>query len=149
RPSATGTTLPQPYAQPHWASDQDSKPLSPEPMRWSAPALPEAPTDFIDGIHAWAGNGSPADLSGVGICLYVANADMQGRYFYNADAEMLIVPQLGRLRAFTELGIVEVEPCEILVIPRGIRFQMTLPDGQARGYLLENYGAPLRLPELG
>ena len=149
RPSAAGMQQPEPYAQAHWPGDFGSGPFSPEPMRWSAPALPSVPTDFIDGIHAWAGNGNPADLSGVGIHLYTANADMQSRYFYNADAEMLIVPQQGRLRAFTELGVLEVEPCEILVIPRGIRFQMSLPDGKARGYMLENYGAALRLPELG
>lgn len=149
RPSAAGLQAPQAYIHPNWPSDFGSGPFSPEAMRWSAPDLPSTPTDFIDGIQALAGNGSPADLSGVGIHLYAANADMQTRYFYNADAEMLVVPQQGRLRAATELGMLEVEPCEILVIPRGVRFQITLPDGQARGYLLENYGAALRPPELG
>ncbi|MCB5363483.1 homogentisate 1,2-dioxygenase [Pusillimonas sp. CC-YST705] len=149
RPSAAGLQAPELYEQASWSADFGSGPFSPEPMRWSPLAPPNAPTDFIDGIHTWAGNSSPADLSGVGIHLYAATADMHARYFYNADAEMLIVPQQGRLSAFTELGILEVAPCEILVIPRGIRFQMRLPDGHARGYLLENYGAPLRLPELG
>ena len=74
---------------------------------------------------------------------------MQGRYFYNADGELLIVPQQGRLRIATELGVLEVEPQEIAVIPRGIRFRVELPDGDARGYVCENFGALLRLPDLG
>src|SRR4029077_7983106 len=80
---------------------------------------------------------------------YVANRSMQGRYFYNADAEMLIVPQLGRLRISTELGVLEIEPQEIAVIPRGVRFRVELLDKEARGYVCENFGALLRLPDLG
>src|SRR5690606_34656940 len=96
-----------------------------------------------------AGNGGPAGQSGIGIHLYRANRNMEKRHFYNADGEMLIVPQAGRLRLLTELGVLEVEPQEIAVVPRGVRFRVELPDGQARGYLCENFGAHLRLPELG
>jgi homogentisate 1,2-dioxygenase len=74
---------------------------------------------------------------------------MQGRYFANADGEMLIVPQRGRLLIATELGVLDIEPQQIAVIPRGIRFRVTLPDGEARGYVAENFGAALRLPDLG
>src|SRR3546814_8417248 len=74
---------------------------------------------------------------------------MQGRFFYNADAEMLIVPQQGRLRLATEMGQLNIEPCEIAVIPRGVRMRVELPDSLARGYMLENFGTPFRLPELG
>jgi homogentisate 1,2-dioxygenase len=74
---------------------------------------------------------------------------MHGRFFYDADGELLIVPQLGRLRLATELGIIELGPLEIAVIPRGIRFRVDLLDAAARGYVCENFGAPLRLPELG
>ena len=81
--------------------------------------------------------------------IYAANRSMQDRYFYNADGEMLIVPQQGRARFVTELGIVEADPGEIAVIPRGLRFRVELPDGPSRGYVCENYGAMLRLPELG
>ena len=59
------------------------------------------------------------------------------------------MPQQGRLRIATELGVLEVEPQEIAVIPRGMRFRVELPDGAARGYVCENFGAPLRLPDLG
>ena len=128
----------------------DELPASPNQLRWSPPALPTEPTDFIDGLFALAGNGGAAGHTGVGIHWYAANRSMQGRYFYNADAEMLLVPQQGRLRIATELGVLELEPQEIAVLPRGLRFRVELPDGDgARGYVCENFGALLRLPELG
>ena len=74
---------------------------------------------------------------------------MKDRSFYNADGEMLFVPQAGRHRFVTELGVIEAEPQEIVVIPRGMRFRLELPDGSARGYICENYGANFRLPDLG
>ncbi|MGH8123559.1 MAG: homogentisate 1,2-dioxygenase, partial [Rudaea sp.] len=122
---------------------------SPNQLRWDPWPQPEGPTDFVDGLATMAGNGSAAAQSGVGIHVYAANRSMQGRFFYDADAELLIVPQRGRLRLATELGILEIEPQEVAVIPRGIRFRVELSDEQAHGYVAENFGAPLRLPELG
>jgi homogentisate 1,2-dioxygenase len=74
---------------------------------------------------------------------------MTDRFFYDADGELLILPQQGRLRVATELGRLDIEPQEIAVVPRGIRFRVELLDGSARGYVCENFGAPFRLPELG
>src|ERR1700746_3958271 len=74
---------------------------------------------------------------------------MKDRFFYTADGELLIVPQDGRLHIATELGRLDIEPFEIVVIPRGVRFSVALPDGTARGYICENFGAQLRLPDLG
>jgi len=130
-------------------NDFGDGPVTPDQLRWSPLPLPQARTDFVDGLFTMAGNGSPASMGGVGIHLYAANASMQDRWFYNADAEMLLVPQQGRLRIATELGVLEVEPQEIAVIPRGIRFAVELPDGPSRGYVCENFGALLRLPDLG
>ena len=124
-------------------------PTPPNQLRWDPLPMPSASTDFVDGLVTMAGNGSPEHMSGCAIHLYAANASMRGRYFYNADGELLIVPQQGRLRLATELGVIEVEPLEIAVIPRGVRLRVELPDGAARGYMLENFGAALRLPELG
>ena len=124
-------------------------PVSPEQMRWNPLPAPTAPTDFLDGLYTMAGNGGPGAGAGVGIHLYAANRSMQGRYFYDADGELLIVPQHGRLVIRTEFGVLEVEPQEIALIPRGIRFAVDLPDGEARGYVCENLGAGLRLPDLG
>ena len=123
--------------------------VSPNQLRWDPLPMPEAPTDFVDGLFTMGGNGGPDAHAGVAIHLYAANRSMQGRYFYNADGELLIVPQLGRLRLLTEMGVVEIEPQQIAVIPRGVRFAVELPDGQARGYVCENYGALLKLPDLG
>jgi homogentisate 1,2-dioxygenase len=124
-------------------------PVPPNQMRWNPLPMPDAPTDFVDGLVTMAGNGSPEAMTGCAIHLYAANKPMDGRYFHSADGELLIVPQLGRLSIATELGLVEVEPHEIAVIPRGLRFQVALPDGEARGYICENFGAMLRLPDLG
>ena len=122
---------------------------SPNRLRWSAPALPRAPTDFLAGLATLGGNGSPDAHTGCAIYWYVANRSMNGRFFYDADGELLIVPQLGRLRLVTELGVLEVAPLEIAVIPRGLRFRVELLERGARGYVCENFGAPLRLPDLG
>ena len=137
------------FDQPRFHNDFGQGPVPPDQMRWSPLPLPEAPTDFVDGLYTVAGNGGAEAQTGVGIHLYAANASMQGRYFYDADGELLIVPQLGRLRIATELGVLDVEPQQIAVIPRGVRFRVDLPDGASRGYVCENFGALLRLPDLG
>jgi homogentisate 1,2-dioxygenase len=126
----------------------DDVPTPPNQLRWDPLPMPDSPTDFIDGLVTMAGNGDPATMMGCGIHLYAANRPME-RFFYDADGELLIVPQQGRLRLATELGRIDVEPHEIAVIPRGLRFRVELPDAQARGYVCENYGALLRLPDLG
>ncbi len=124
-------------------------PLSPNQLRWDPLPLPVVPTDFVDGLVPVAGNGSPETHVGCAIYLYAANQPMRNRYFYSADGEMLIVPQLGTLTLDTELGRIRVEPQEIAVIPRGLRFRVDLPVGGARGYICENFGAPFKLPDLG
>jgi homogentisate 1,2-dioxygenase len=85
----------------------------------------------------------------IGIHAYCANRSMTHRAFNNADGELLLVPQAGRLRVATELGALDVAPGEICVLPRGLRFRVMLTDAEARGYVCENYGAAFRLPELG
>ncbi|HEV7986049.1 MAG TPA: homogentisate 1,2-dioxygenase [Steroidobacteraceae bacterium] len=127
----------------------DAAATPPDQMRWSPLPLPESPTDFLDGLITMGGNGSPQNQNGCAIHLYTANQSMRQRAAYDADGELLIVPQLGSLLLITELGRLELKPLEIAVIPRGVRFRIELPDGKARGYVCENFGAPLRLPDLG
>jgi len=119
-------------------------PTPPNQLRWDPLPIPGAATDFVDGL---------VTLAGCGIHVYAANRSMADRFFYDADGELLIVPQQGRLRLATEFGRIDVEPQEIVVVPRGVRFRVELPDANlanpARGYVCENYGAPFRLPELG
>jgi homogentisate 1,2-dioxygenase len=124
-------------------------PTPPNQMRWNPLPVPAQKMDFVVGVVTLGGNGDPALQDGVGIHLYVANASMHDRFFYNADGEMLILPQEGRLLLRTELGVLDVAPGELAVIPRGIKFRVELPDGTGRGYICENYGQSFRLPELG
>lgn len=150
RPSAQHPAF-QPYDGARlWRSGPfDEVPPSPNRMRWSPLEWPSQPTDFIDGMTTYAGSGDPAAQSGIAALIYVANTDMTGRAFFNADGEMLILPQEGRLDVWTEFGRLKVAPGELLLMPRGVRFRVSLPDGKARGYVCENYGAHFRLPERG
>ncbi len=148
RPGATHGSF-TPFSQPHLVSDFGSGPVTPDPLRWDPFPLPSAPTDFLEGLFTLGGNGSPLAQTGIGVHLYAANRDMDGRFFYNADGEFLIAPQQGRLHIETELGVLDVEPQEIALIPRGVRYRVALPDGTARGYVCENFGALFRLPDLG
>jgi len=127
----------------------DEEPTPPNQMRWNPLPFPTAPTDFVEGIVTIGGNGDPAAQEGVGIHIYAATASMTDRFFYDADGEMLILPQQGGLRLATECGILEVKPGELAAIPRGIKFRVELLEGTARGYICENYGQPFRLPDLG
>ena len=126
------------------------RPVSPDRLRWDPLPIPEAPTDFTDGLVTFAGNGEPASQIGVSIHLYLANRSMVDRVFFDADGELLIVPQQGRLLLETELGRIGLAPGEVALIPRGLRFRVTLPElGGVRGYICENHGSPFRLPDLG
>jgi homogentisate 1,2-dioxygenase len=148
RPAALHGTF-APYAQPHFHNRFDEAPTPPDQLRWSPFPVPREPRDFVDGLFAIAGNGSAAAQAGCGLHIYACNRSMRGRYFYDADAELVIVPQQGRIAIATELGVLEVDPQQIALIPRGVRFRVDLRDDAARGYVGENFGAALRLPELG
>ena len=121
----------------------------PNQLRWNPLPIPDKPTDFIEGLVTLGGNGDLWSQTGIGIHVYTANKSMDGRTIYNADGEMLFVPQQGRLSIKTEMGVLEVLPNQIAVVPRGIKFRIDLPDGPSRGYVCENYGKALELPGLG
>lgn len=140
----------QAYAQPHWLSGAPREAATPpEPLRWQPFALPDAPLDFVDGLRSLATNGDVEAQVGIGVHVYLATRSMTGRALVDADGELLLVPQQGRLRIVTELGVLAVAPGEIALLPRGIAFRVELPDGPSRGYVCENHGAHFRLPELG
>lgn len=133
----------------HVTSDFDAVITSPNQLRWNPFPVPRQATDFVDGLATLGGNGGPDTQNGCGIHIYVANRSMTHRAFYDADGELLIVPQQGRMALVTELGRLNVGPLEIALIPRGIRFRVELLDEAACGYVCENFGAPFRLPDLG
>lgn len=114
------------------------------PLPW-----PEAPTDFVDGIVTYGGAGSPALRRGCAIHLYAANRSMEHRAFYDADGDLLVVPQSGELTLLTELGVLELGPGRVAIVPRGIRFSVLLHDGRARGWIGEAFGRHFELPPRG
>lgn len=124
---------------------------TPNQLRWDPLPVPTEPTDFVDGITTIAGNGDLLSQTGMAVHIYACNKGMGERYFYNADGEMLIVPEMGRLGILTELGLLQVGPGSIAVIPRGLKFRVepAADDKECRGYICENYGQQFRLPELG
>ncbi|WP_193050249.1 homogentisate 1,2-dioxygenase [Pseudoalteromonas undina] len=124
-------------------------PTPPTMLRWDPIDIPTKPTDFVDGLITMAANGNANGQAGIGIHVYVANKSMDKRFFYNADGEILFVPQQGELLLKTELGHLTIKAGEIAVIPRGIKFQVMLLTDTARGYICENYGHAYVLAERG
>lgn len=61
---------------------------------------------------------------------------------------LFVVPQLGALFISTEFGKMRVEPNEICVIQRGMRFSVSV-FGPSRGYILEVFDNHFQLPNLG
>ncbi len=140
----------RPYPQALWRTGAaGGVAVPPEPLRWKPFEIPAAPLDFVDGMRTLVANGDADAQTGMATHVYLANRSMAQRALVNADGEMLLVPQQGRLLLTTELGILAVAPGEVALVPRGMAFSVALPDGPSRGYACENYGAHFRLPELG
>ncbi len=121
----------------------------PNRLRWDPLPFPDAPTDFVDGLVTIGGNGDAGLHPGIAVHVYRATKPMERRAFSDADGELLIVPQQGRLLLSTEFGVIGAGPGEIAVIPRGVKFRVALPDGRARGYVCENYGAAVPSAGIG
>jgi homogentisate 1,2-dioxygenase len=119
------------------------------PMRWDPIAIPDQKLCFLEGVRTITTAGDAGTRAGMGAHVYLVTRSMQDEYFYNADGEMLFVLQQGELRLWTEFGIIDIEPGEIAVIPRGVKIRVELRNGAARGYICENYGGGFSLPERG
>lgn len=130
------------------SKDVNSLRQIPNQLRWNPFDLDEN-VDWVRGLHLVAGAGDPTTKTGLGILLFAAGKDMGNEAFYSADGDFLIVPQHGVLDIQTELGRILLRPNEICVIPRGIRYRVTLPEGPVRGYICELYQGHYQLPELG
>ena len=137
----------QSYHQSTWLSCGGEDQLTPPSrFRWQAPNQPKQSQDFVDGVITYVKTAA----KGMAVHHYQFDKDMGDRYFCNADGELLFVPEQGALEIKTEFGFMTVEPQEIAVIPRGVKFQVnSISKKWCRGYLGENFGAPFRLPNLG
>ena len=118
-------------------------------LRWDPLPIPSEPVTFLQGIRTITTAGDAATQAGMAGHVYLITRSMVDQHFYNADGEMLFVPQQGDLRLVTEFGVIDIGPQEIAVIPRGVKFRVEVPSGPARGYICENYGGALTLPERG
>lgn len=125
--------------------------VTPNQLRWDPVELPSpdaAQIDFVDGLQLVCSAGDPSMKEGMSIYNYAVNASMKNRAFYNSDGDFLIVPQIGTLYIKTEMGKMKVEPCEICVIQRGIKFTVEVTES-SRGYIAELFKGHLELPGLG
>jgi homogentisate 1,2-dioxygenase len=118
-------------------------------LRWDATPMPKEEITFLQGVRTMTTAGDVNTQGGMAAHVYLITTSMVDQHFYNADAEMMFVAQQGNLRFVTEFGRIDIEPGEIAVIPRGVKFRVEIPSGPARGYLCENYGGAFTLPERG
>lgn len=153
RPSVRHTTDFTVIDRPYWKSAPHQEPgvLSLGQRRWDPTPYPDGHVHFLDSMRTMTVTGDVVGQVGMATHVYALTADMEDDYFFNADGELMIVPQEGALRIFTEMGIIEVAPLEIVVLPRGMMFKVMRAEGvsRARGYVCENYGAKFTLPERG
>src|SRR4051794_20538834 len=119
------------------------------PLRWDPIPIPADQLSFVEGVHTITTAGDAGSQAGLGAHVYVITRSMEDEYFYNADGEMLVVAQQGELRFWTEFGIIDIEPGEVAIIPRGVKIRVELKGGPARGYICENYGGGVAPPGRG
>ena len=151
RPSVKHTPRFKKTALPYWKTGpclgEHDRPIG--QLRWGPVPIPKEKLTFLTGLRTMTTSGDVNTQAGMAAHVYLVTQSMESDYFYNADGEMLIVPQQGSIRFFTEFGRIEAEPGEICVVPRGVKFKVELVDGPARGYVCENYGAKFTLPDRG
>ncbi len=104
---------------------------------------------YLTGMRTITTAGDVNTQVGMASHIYLITDSMVDEYFYSADSELLIVPQEGRLRFCTELGVIDVEPKEIAIIPRGLVYRVEVLEGPCRGFVCENYGQKFDLPSRG
>jgi homogentisate 1,2-dioxygenase len=151
RPSVRHTGRFKRIDMPFWKTapnmDAHDRPIG--QYRWKPLPIPQKPLNFITGMRTMTTAGDVNAQNGMAAHIFLVTRSMEDEYFYNADGELLIMPQQGRLRFFTEFGKIEVGAGEFCVIQRGVKFKVELLKGPARGYVCENYGGKFTLPNRG
>jgi homogentisate 1,2-dioxygenase len=150
RPTIAHWNSLRPRAPGLWRSApcEEGRDLPPAPYRWAPVPVPQNAGSFIEGIRTVTTAGDSDAATGMAASLWLCDRSMTDEVFWNADAEMLLVPQMGALLLRTEFGRIHLAPGEIAVIPRGVKFAVDV-EGPSRGYLCENYGGAFTLPERG
>ncbi|MEM6389549.1 MAG: homogentisate 1,2-dioxygenase [Pseudomonadota bacterium] len=136
---------------PHWISAPHIVPevTSLGQYRWDPLPHSEAPLTWLTGMRTMTSAGDVNTQTGMAGHIYLVTQSMEDEYFFSADSELLVVPQEGRLRFATELGIIDLEPKEIAILPRGLVYRVEVLEGPARGFVCENYGQKFELPGRG
>lgn len=148
RPSAQHTPL-EPLEHPTFVPVDPQGAPEPNLSGWAPMPYADEPMDFVDSMATFGGAGDPRLRRGFAVHLYAANRSMEQRCFYDADGDLLLVPQEGRITLMTELGVLDVDPGRIATIPRGLKFSVLLRDERARGWVGEVFGRSFELPERG
>ncbi|PST18799.1 homogentisate 1,2-dioxygenase [Mesorhizobium plurifarium] len=153
RPSVRHTGRFRKTDYPHWktAPHTPEHSLALGQLRWSPLPAPSESLNFLQGIRTMTTAGDALTQAGMAAHAYAFTVDMVDDYFFNADGELLIVPETGAIQVFTELGRMDVEPSEICLVPRGMMFKVVRLGEEKvwRGYICENYGAKFTLPDRG
>lgn len=117
--------------------------------RWSPIEEDDIGYTFITGMRTMTTAGDVNCQTGMAAHIYLSTESMQDEYFYSADSELLVIPQQGRMRFETELGIISIGVGELAILPRGLVFRTIVEEGPSRGFVCENYGAKFDLPNRG
>ena len=151
RPSVKHSTRYVPVELPHWKSAPNviAGVTSLGQYRWNPLDATEEGLTWVTGMRTMTTAGDVNTQVGMASHVYLVTESMVDDYFYSADSELLVVPQEGRIRFHTELGILDLEPREIAIIPRGLVYRVELTEGPARGFVCENYGQKFELPARG
>ena len=151
RPSVKHTNHFKRIDLPYWKTAPHILPdiMSLGQYRWDPAPFEGANLNWLTGMRTMTTAGDVSVQEGMASHIYVVTQSMTDCYFYSADSELLVVPQEGRLRFATELGVMDIEPQEIAVIPRGLVYRVEMLDGSCRGFVCENYGQPFSLPDRG
>ena len=135
---------------PYWKSAPcvDPDVISLGQYRWDPVPTAEG-LNWITGMRTMTTAGDVNTQVGMATHVYLVTESMVDDYFFSADSELLVVPQEGKLRFYTELGVIDLAPQEIGIIPRGLVYRVELLEGPARGFVCENYGQKFELPGRG
>ncbi|MEQ9674043.1 MAG: homogentisate 1,2-dioxygenase, partial [Roseovarius indicus] len=148
RPSVKHSARYKKVDLPHWKSAPNVDPdvISLGQYRWDPVPHSEQNLTWLTGMRTMTTAGDVNTQVGMASHIYLVTASMEDAYFFSADSELLVVPQEGRLRFCTELGILDLEPKEIAIFPRGLVYRVEVLEGPCRGFVCENYGQKFERP---